>query len=148
MAEKIDFLILSDLKIDLKEEAIKTIIEKLEQENYLNDKEQFFKDVVERESKYPTYIGYGMGLPHSQSMVVNRPCVAISRLKNDIDWTSEKEKVDTVFLIAVPKESKDNLHLKILAKLSRLLMHEDFREGVKNLKEKELLELLNKKIEE
>lgn len=148
MAEKIDFLILSDLKADSKEEAIKTIIEKLEQENYLNDKEQFFKDVVERESKYPTYIGYGMGLPHSQSIGVNKPCVAISRLKNDIDWTSEKEKVDTVFLIAVPKESKDNLHLKILAKLSRLLMHEDFREGVKNLKEKELLELLNKKIEE
>lgn len=148
MAEKIDFLIVSDLKADSKEEAIKTIIEKLEQENYLNDKEQFFKDVVERESKYPTYIGHEIGLPHSQSIGVNRPCVAISRLKNSIDWTTEKENVDIVLLIAVPKESKDNLHLKILAKLSRLLMHEDFREGVKNLKEKELLELVNKKIEE
>lgn len=97
MAEKIDFLILSDLKADSKEEAIKTIIEKLEQENYLNDKEKFFKDVVERESKYPTYIGYGIGLPHSQSIGVNKPCVAISRLKNDIDWTSEKEKLIRYF---------------------------------------------------
>lgn len=77
MAEKIDFLILYDLKADLKEEAIECIIEKLEQENYLNDKEKFFEDVVERESKYPTYIGYGMGLPHSQSIEVNRPCVNI-----------------------------------------------------------------------
>ena len=148
MVEKIDFLIVSDLKSDSKKEVIKTIIDKLEQENYLNDKEKFFEDIIERESKYPTYIGHGIGLPHSQSMGVNIPCVAISRLKNSIDWTSEKEKVDTVFLIAVPKESKDNLHLKILAKLSRLLMHEDFRENVKNLEEKELLELLNKKIEE
>ena len=148
MVEKIDFLIVSDLKSDSKEEAIKTIIDKLEQENYLNDEEKFFEDVIERESKYPTYIGYGIGLPHSQSIGVNIPCVAISRLKKSIDWTFEKEKVDTVFLIAVPKESKDNLHLKILSKLSRLLMHEDFRENIKNLKEKELLELLNKKIEE
>ena len=148
MAKKIDFLILFDLEVESKEKAIECIIEKLEQENYLNDKEKFFEDVVERESRYPTYIGHGIGLPHSQSIGVNRPCVAISRLKNSIDWTDEKEKVDTVFLIAVPKESKDNLHLKILAKLSRLLMYEDFREGVKNLKEKELLELLNKKIEE
>lgn len=148
MAEKIDFLIISDLEVETKEKAIEYIIEKLKQENYLNDKDKVFADVIERESKYPTYIGYGIGLPHSQSIGVNRPCVAISRLKNRIDWTAEKEKVDTVFLIAVPKENKDNIHLKILAKLSRLLMHEDFREGVKNLKEKELLELLNKKIEE
>ena len=73
MVEKIDFLILSDLEVELKEKAIECIIEKLEQENYLNDKEKFFDDVIERESKYPTYIGYGIGLPHSQSIEVNRP---------------------------------------------------------------------------
>ena len=148
MAEKVDFLIVSDLEADSKEEAIKAIIEKLDKENYLNDKEEFFKDVIEREGTFPTYIGHGIGLPHSQSNGVYKPCVAISRLKNSIEWTSEKEKVDTVFLIAAPKDNKDNLHLKILSKLARLLMHEDFRECVKNLKEKELLELLNKKIEE
>lgn len=51
MAEKIDFLILSYLEVESKEKAIECIIEKLEQGNYLNDKEKFFEDVVERESK-------------------------------------------------------------------------------------------------
>lgn len=97
MAKKIDFLILSDLEVESKEKAIECIIEKLEQENYLNDKEKFFEDVVERESRYPTYIGHGIGLPHSQSIGVNRPCVAISRLKNSIDWTDEKKKLIQYF---------------------------------------------------
>lgn len=148
MVEKIDFLVLTDLEVKSKEEIIKLALDKLEQKNYLNDKEQFFKDILDRENKYPTYIGHGIGLPHSQSNGVKCPCVVIARLKNEVVWTDENEKVDTVFLIAVSKESKENLHLKILSKLARLLMHEDFRKSVKNLKENELLELLNKKIEE
>ncbi|MED9947696.1 MAG: fructose PTS transporter subunit IIA [Peptacetobacter hiranonis] len=145
---KVDFLVVSELSASSKEEAIKVLIEELDKNNYLSDKEKFYFDVLERESTFPTYIGHEIGLPHSQSIGVIKPCVTIGRFKSNIVWTEEKENVNLVFLIAVPKESKDNLHLKILSKLARLLMHEDFRDSIKNLEENKLLELLNKSMEE
>lgn len=145
---KIDFLVASELKATSKEDAIKILIEELEKNNYLNDKEKFYSDVLERESTFPTYIGDEIGLPHSQSVGVIKPGVVIGRFKNNIVWTEEKEYANLVFLIAVPKESQDNLHLKILSKLARLLMHEDFRDNIKNFEEDKLLELLNKSMEE
>lgn len=144
----IDFLVASELNAASKEDAIKILIEELEKNNYLNDKEKFYSDVLERESTFPTYIGDEIGLPHSQSVGVIKPCVVIGRFKNNIVWTEEKEYANLVFLIAVPKESQDNLHLKILSKLARLLMHEDFRDNIKNLEEDKLLVLLNKSMEE
>lgn len=145
---KIDFLVASELKATSKEDAIKILIEELEKNNYLNDKKKFYSDVLERESTFPTYIGDEIGLPHSQSVGVVKPGVVIGRFKNNIVWTEEKEYANLVFLIAVPKESQDNLHLKILSKLARLLMHEDFRDNIKNFEEDKLLELLNKSMEE
>lgn len=145
---KVDFLVVSELSASSKEEAIKVLIEELDKNNYLSDKEKFYSDVLEREATFPTYIGHEIGLPHSQSTGVIKPCVTIGRFKSDIVWTEEKENANLVFLIAVPKESQDNLHLKILSKLARLLMHEDFRDNIKNLEEKKLLELLNESMEE
>lgn len=145
---KVDFLVVSELSASSKEYAIKVLIEELDKNNYLSDKEKFYSDVLEREATFPTYIGHEIGLPHSQSTGVIKPCVTIGRFKSDIVWTEEKENANLVFLIAVPKESQDNLHLKILSKLARLLMHEDFRNNIKTLEENELLELLNKSMEE
>lgn len=145
---KVDFLVVSELNASSKEDAIKILIEELDKSNYLSDKEKFYSDVLEREATFPTYIGHEIGLPHSQSTGVIKPCVIIGRFKSDIVWTEEKENANLVFLIAVPKESQDNLHLKILSKLARLLMHEDFRNNIKTLEENELLELLNKSMEE
>lgn len=144
---KVDFLVVSELSASSKEDAIKVLIEELDKNNYLSDKEKFYSDVLEREATFPTYIGHEIGLPHSQSTGVIKPCVTIGRFKSDIVWTEEKENANLVFLIAVPKESQDNLHLKILSKLARLLMHEDFRNNIKTLEENELLELLNKSME-
>lgn len=145
---KVNFLVVSELSASSKEEAIEFLIEELDKNNYLSDKEKFYSDVLEREATFPTYIGHEIGLPHSQSTGVIKPCVTIGRFKSDIVWTEEKENANIVFLIAVPKESQDNLHLKILSKLARLLMHEDFRNNIKTLEKKELLELLNKSMEE
>lgn len=145
---KVDFLVLSDVRADSKNEAIKILINELGEKGYLNDKEQFYSDVLEREATFPTYIGNEIGLPHSQSIGVDKPCIIIGKLENDVVWTEEDEKADLIFLIAVPKENKDNLHLKILSKLARLLMHDDFRNSIRTLGKSELLNLLYTNMEE
>ena len=148
MNKDVNFLIVEQLNVGSKNEAIESLIQELDKEGYLKDKEQFYLDVLERENSFPTYIGNEIGLPHSQSIGVENPCVVIGKLTKDIVWTDDDEKVNLIFLIAVPKENEGNLHLKILSKLARLLMHDDFRNSIKTLEKKELLDLLYEKIEE
>lgn len=39
-----------------------------------------------------TYIGHGIGLPHSQSVGVKNSCITIGKLDIPIEWTEEGEK--------------------------------------------------------
>ncbi|KGP72690.1 PTS sugar transporter subunit IIA [Pontibacillus yanchengensis] len=142
----VDFQVVSNISGTKKEEVIETLVNNLDENNYLASKEVFLQDVLERENTLPTYIGYEIGLPHSQSEGVNYSSVTIGRLEEEIKWTEEGEEVNTVFLIAVPNNNEDNLHLKILSKLSRLLMHEEFRNEVRNLDENALIATLNEKV--
>lgn len=130
-----------DIKALTKIEAMRELIKKLENKGFVTNHKGFMEDVIKREDTLPTYIGHGIGLPHSKSEFVRRPAVIVGRLKNNIIW-NDNNKVCLIFLIAVPKKSNGNLHLKILANLARMLMHDDFRNKLLKLNEKEVQQLM------
>jgi fructose PTS system EIIA component len=142
----VDFLVVSDIEANNKEEVISTLVTNLDEQNYLYNKELFLKAVLEREYTLPTYIGHEIGLPHSQSEGVKASTVTVGRLATPVKWTDSGDEVKTVFMIAVPKENEDNLHLKILSKLARLLMHESFRNEVAIADPNDLVVMLNQKV--
>jgi PTS system fructose-specific IIA component len=142
----LDFLVVSDIKAKTKEEVIRTLVTNLDERNFLNNKEIFLKDVLERENQLPTYIGHEIGLPHNQSEGVKTSTVTVGRLANPVIWTDNGDEVKTVFLIAVPKQNEDNLHLKILSKLARLLMHDSFRNDISSAHQNVLVDMLNQKV--
>ncbi|PKG22979.1 PTS sugar transporter subunit IIA [Niallia nealsonii] len=142
----VDFLVVSNIAASSKEEVIKALVANLEEKNYLYSKAVFLNDVLERENTLSTYIGHEIGLPHSQSEGVKTPTVTVGRLAQPVKWTDEGDEVNTTFLISVPKKNEDSLHLKILSKLARLLMHESFRSEIRNIDEENLVEILNQKL--
>lgn len=148
MSMKIDFLSISNIEVKTKEEAILALVDVLDQANYLGNKELFEKDILEREATLSTYIGHEIGLPHAQSSGVERPCVVIGKLSQPVRWTTEDEFAQLVFLIAVPEENEGNLHLKVLSKLARLLMHDDFRTQLSELDDAATMALLSKRVKE
>lgn len=131
-----------------KKEAILELVDAVSEEGYLNDKSKFIEDVLKREETLSTYIGHGIGLPHSQSEGVKNSCITIGKLKTPIKWAEEEEEVDLIFLISVTKENQNNLHLKILSKLARLLMHESFRNQIRESDEQTVYNLIKEKIGE
>lgn len=141
LATRVDIETAFGIDVKTKDEAIKAVIHQLAQAGCLLDEERFTNDVFDREKELPTYIGYGFGLPHSQSNYVKQATIGIGRLKEPIIWTDDK-KVDFIFLIAVPYGGGENVHLKILAKLARLLMHDDFRDKLRSSSEAEVKALL------
>ncbi|MCR6514498.1 MAG: fructose-specific PTS transporter subunit EIIC [Clostridium chrysemydis] len=141
-------LILLDFECNSKEEVIKELINKLYENGNLNSKEEFYEAVMEREAHSPTGLERGIAIPHGKTDAVKKGAFAVARLKNKLsDWESvtENNKVDTVFLLAIPKEEAGSTHLKLLAELSTRLMDDDFTLNLQKAKsKKEFLACLDK----
>lgn len=140
---------LFDIEAEDKLSLIQQMVDKFDSEGYLCDKEQFHKDVLDREEIFSTYIDYGIGIPHGKSDGVEEPGICIARLKTPIQWTDEEdEKVDLVIMIAVRNQSDNNLHMQILSKLSRNLMHEEFRTLMKQGEKDDIYQALVEEVGE
>ena len=138
--------ILFDVDAKDKADMIEQMVEVFDKEGYLSDKEQFHKDVLAREEVFSTYIGFGIGIPHGKSSGAIDTGLCVAKPKNPVVWADD-EKVDFIIMIAVSDEGKGELHLQLLSKLSRLMMHEDFRNELKNGSKEEVYETLIKNLE-
>ena len=138
--------ILFDVDAKDKADMIEQMVEAFSKEGYLSDKERFHKDVLAREEIFPTYIGFGIGIPHGKSSGAIDAGLCVAKPKNPVVWNDD-ESVDIVIMIAVSDEGKGEFHLQLLSKLSRLMMHEDFRNELKNGSKEEVYETLIKNLE-
>lgn len=124
-------LIKLNLKSESKEDAIAELSTLMDQNGFLSNRELYFQAVIERESLGSTGLGMGIAIPHGKSDAVKKTCVALGKSKQGIDFKgADGSLAHLIFLIAVPNSAADNDHLKILAQLSRMLMHQDFREAL------------------
>jgi fructose PTS system EIIA component len=143
--------LLSEQTIDLtltaqnREDAIRKMAALLEQTGAVTDSADYVQKVLDREQTGSTGIGFGVSIPHGKSKGVSRPGLAFARLEQPLEWEAMDDKpVDTVFLIAVPEEKAGDEHLKILSSLSRKLIHEDFRQQLRDASTPaELLDVLD-----
>ena len=105
--------------------------------NLKNQRRRYKSKVLERESLSTTGIGDGIAIPHAKTKAVKNPGLRSMVVKNGVDYDSlDGAPAKLFFMIAAP-ESANNLHLEVLARLSTILMDEDFRESLINAKSKE-----------
>ena len=121
-----------NLKGKNKEEIIDELIESLWSNGKLNNKEEYKKAILAREAQSSTGLEEGIAIPHGKCDAVSRPGLAAMVIKNGVDFDSlDGEPVTLLFLIAAPN-TKDNVHLDVLSKLSVMLMDEEFTESLRN----------------
>ena len=128
-----------------KEEVIKNLAMQLNETGVISDFDVYYESVLERENLTSTGIGFGIAIPHGKTDAVSRCAVGFGRLKKSLDWLSlDNEPVKMIFLLAVPNTAAGNEHLKIIAGLSRKLMHENFRKKLEySTNEGEIVDLIN-----
>ena len=102
---------LVDIEAEDKLSLIQQMVDKFDSEGYLCDKEQFHKDVLDREEVFSTYIEYGIGIPHGKSDGVEEPGVCIARLKTPIQWTDEEDEKVLLGIRQQPQPSTDAVPL-------------------------------------
>lgn len=117
-----------------KQDLLDQMVDLMAKSGKINDVETYRKGVYAREEEGTTGIGEGIAIPHCKSDAVSRPGLAAMVIPEGVDFDSlDGAPVNLIFLIAAPN-TKDNVHLDVLSKLSVLLMDENFTNGLRNAK--------------
>lgn len=120
-----------------KNEALDQMVELMAKSGKINDLEAYRQEVYRREEEGTTGVGEGIAIPHGKGAFVDKPGLAAMVVKDGVDYDAlDGEPVHLIFLIAAPN-TKDNVHLDVLSKLSVLLMDEDFSRALQNAKSPE-----------
>lgn len=127
-------MIFLNKKINSKQEALLFLTEKAQQVGIINTQNEFLNKVLDREAIVSTAVGYQIAMPHGKSTVVQQPFVGFLRTTELFNWSEQdNEMVNMIFLIGVPEENEDNIHLKVISQLSKNLLNDSFREQLENL---------------
>ena len=127
-----------------KKATLDMAVELMAKSGKLMDVEQYRAQVYAREEESTTGIGEGIAIPHGKCDAVKTPGLAAMVIKNGVDYDSlDGEPVTLIFLIAAPN-TKDNVHLDVLSKLSVMLMDENFTTSLRNAKSvEEFLQIID-----
>lgn len=132
-----------DLIAQTKNQVIDELATLLDQAGAVIDLDKLIKDIKIRESLSTTGIGFKIAIPHAKSKYIKEPAIAFGKSKEGIDYDSMDGRDAKLFFLICMPEDGGNMHLKALAKLSRNLIHESFRNALENANTKEeVLEVL------
>jgi 2-O-A-mannosyl-D-glycerate PTS system EIIABC component len=130
-------LISIDSNFKTKDEVIRHLVKKLAEAGKLQSEEEFYKAVMERESLTPTGFEAGLAVPHGKSKTVKEASFAVAKLKKPIeDWESvdENNKVELVFLLAIPEAEAGSTHIELLAELATRISDAEYTKLLKSSK--------------
>jgi fructose PTS system EIIBC or EIIC component len=109
-----------------KSDAITQMVDLISASGKITNRTQYTDGVYEREKEGSTAVGDGIAIPHCKSDAVTAPALAAMTVPAGVDYEAlDGEKVNLIFLIAAPN-SKENIHVDVLSKLSTLLLDERF----------------------
>ncbi|MHC5564195.1 PTS mannose transporter subunit IIABC [Bacillus spizizenii] len=131
-------LIEPHLSGETRDDIIDEMIQTLSRKGMLLSESGFKQAILNREQQGTTAIGMNIAIPHGKSEAVRKPSVAFGIKRSGVDWNSmDGSDAKLIFMIAVPKESGGNQHLKILQMLSRKLMDDSYRKQLLSVQTKE-----------
>ena len=120
-----------------KTDVINQMVDLMMNNGNIIDKEAYKSTVMQREKEGTTGIGEGIAIPHGKSDSVSKPGLSAMVIPNGVEFESlDGQPAKLLFLIAAPN-TKDNIHLDVLSRLSTLLMDVKFREKLINAKTEE-----------
>ena len=128
----IDFLqprrIVAHLNARTKPGVLSELASHLAQQEPGVDADSLRKVLEERELLASTAIGDGIAIPHGKMDAVGRLVGTLGRARSGIEFESIDGKPTHLVFMLVAPASSTGVHLKALARLSRLFRDADFRE--------------------
>ncbi|MFC1811537.1 PTS sugar transporter subunit IIA [Thermodesulfobacteriota bacterium] len=94
--------------------------------------EDLMRVLIERERLGSTGIGGGVGIPHGKMKNLESMVVGFGLSRKGVDFESIDGLPTYIFFLLITPEDSTGLHLKLLARISRILKNDHFRERLLN----------------
>ena len=120
--------LIADLKAQNKNEVVRELARAVTKGEPSITEDELVTILQEREKLGSTGIGSGVAIPHGKIANLDRIVAGFGRSKKGIDFDSQDGEPTHLFFVLVAPENTAGLHLKALAKLSRLLKDSHFRD--------------------
>jgi len=117
-----------------KSEAIAELVTLLSNNKEVTDAKKVLDAVLEREGTRTTGIGNGLAIPHGKCNGTDHLVMAIGRPQTPIDFQAiDGRPVSLIWLLTSPPD-KTGPHIHALARISRLMTIDRFRQALANAK--------------
>jgi len=126
--------VLEELKGANKEEALAELSGVFKKAGLILDAEEMLRILLDRESLGSTGIGEGVAIPHGKMAGLKEMVVSFGRSREGIEFEAMDRKPVHLFFLLMAPENSAGLHLKVLAKISRMLKDPVFRKKLMEAK--------------
>ncbi len=134
--------IIEELKAKTKRDVLAELSGVFHRENGRINHEYMINTLLEREKLGSTGIGDGIAIPHGKLADIDELIVTFGRSKEGVAFDSMDGKPANLFFLLLAPESTTGLHLKALAKISKMLKDSSFRKKLIDAKSKDELYLI------
>jgi len=127
----LDEKLVSHLDVHTQNEALETLVNLLDKEGKLHDREAFFEAILDREKIISTGIGIGVAIPHAKLQGYDDFFVAIGIQKDEgIQWKAlDGLPVRLIFMIGGPEDQQTE-YLNILSMITTAIKDEECRKAL------------------
>ena len=122
--------IIPEFKSSTKKQVLEELVEALASNKVEIDKVVLLNALLEREKLGSTGIGDGVAIPHGKLNGLDNIILLFGKSGQGVDFDAiDRKPVCMVFLLVAPADSA-GLHLKALARLSRMLREKEFKNSL------------------
>ena len=140
--------ILDDLKSQTKKGILEELVVPLAQTTGKDHKDLVWV-LMDRERLGSTGIGGGIGIPHGKIKDLEALVLGFGLSRKGVDFEAIDGKPTHIFFILITPENSTGLHLKLLARISRILKNDQFKERLQNAADRdEIFEIIKEEDEE
>jgi len=130
-------LIIPELTSKNKKEVLEELVSVIVKQNKLINEEELIEVLLEREQLGSTGIGDGIAIPHGKLKNIGALLASFGKSIDGVDFDSMDGKPTHLFFLLVAPENSAGIHLKALARISRLLKDSSFKQDLMEAKLKD-----------
>jgi fructose-specific phosphotransferase system IIA component len=115
-----------------KNAVITELVDLLNQNGLIQDRQAVLDAVFTRERTRSTGIGSGIAIPHGKCSAVRELVMALGIASDPIDFDSVDKKPVSLVILLVSPVDQTGPHIQALARISRLMLDEDFKRALES----------------
>lgn len=125
-------LVLTGFRAEGMESVISRISEHLEASAIVSSRDEVEAALLARERAHTTALGHGIAIPHATLPGLEHPSLLVALASEPIRFGPEESDPVRVFFVLLSPPGRENEHIKLLARICRLLRHPGFVEELQD----------------